>query len=94
MNHRELGQLSKPPFGIETTEQAEFRLERAKRLLGLARRQGATERLRGISIEQLALMAPAKAVSRLGLPSHVLLDELRRLSPSPGSAPFPSRPSR
>ena len=94
MNHHELGQLSTAPLGLESDEQAEFRLERAKRLLGLARQRGGPERLAGITLEQLAVMPPAFAVARLGLPSSVLLDELRRLSPSPGFVPFPSLPSR
>ncbi len=94
MNHHELGQLSGPPFGLESEEQEEFRRERAKRLLGLARQHGGPERLRGITLEQLAVMAPGFAVARLGLPSSVLLDELRRLSPPPQFVPFPLLPSR
>jgi len=94
LNHHELSQLSGPPFGPETKEQIDFRRERAKRLLGLARRYGGPKRLRGISLEQVAVMTPAFAVSRLGLPSSVLLDELRRLSPPPKFVPSPSRPVR
>jgi len=94
MNHHELGQLSVAPTGVETEEQRQFRLERATRLLGLARQYSGPERLAGITIEQLAVMAPGFAVARLGLPSSVLLDEMRRLQPSPGSVPSPSRPSR
>ena len=74
MNHHELGQLSGPPLGLESEEQTEFRRERAKRLLGLARQHGGPERLAGITLEQLAVMAPGFAVARLGLPSSVLLD--------------------
>ncbi len=94
MNHHELGQLSGPTLGLETEEQAEFRRERAKRLLGLARQHGGPERLAGITLEQLAVMPPAFAVARLGLPSSVLLDELRRLSPPPQFVPFPPLPGR
>jgi len=94
MTHHELSQLSMEPLGLESEEQVAFRRERALRLMNLARRHGGPERLRGISLEQISRMAPAFAVSRLGLPSSVLLAELRRLSPSPGSVPFPSRPSR
>ena len=94
MNHHELGQLSTAPLGLESEEQAEFRRERAKRLLGLARQHGGPERLAGITVEQLTVMPPAFAVARLGLPSSVLLDELRRLSPPPQFVPFPPRPSR
>ena len=94
MNHRELGQLSTAPLGLESEEQAEFRRERAKRLLGLARQYGGPVSLAGITVEQVAGMAPAFAVSRLGLPSSVLLDELRRLSPSPGFVPSRYMPDR
>jgi len=94
MNHHELKQLSGPPFGPETTAQIDFRRERALRLMDLARQHGRIERLAGVTVEQVAAMHPALAVSRLGLPNSVLLDELRRLSPSPGSVPSPSMPSR
>ena len=94
MNHHELSQLSNPPLGRETEEQVIFRRERAARLFDLARRYGSPERLRGVTLEQLSLMAPAFAVSRLGLPSSVLLDELRRLSPPPQFVPFPFLPGR
>ncbi len=94
MNHHELQQLSGPPIGGETEEQAEFRLERATRLLGLARQHGGPERLAGITLEQLAVMPPAFAVARLGLPSSVLLDELRRLSTEARFVPVPPLPGR
>ena len=91
MNHHELGQLSTAPLGLESEEQRQFRLERAQRLMGLASRHGGPERLAGITLEQLSVMAPAFAVARFGLPSSVLLDELRRLSPPPQFVPFPGR---
>ena len=68
MNHHELGQLSTAPLGLESEEQTEFQRKRAKRLLGLARQHGGPERLAGITHEQLAVMPPAFAVVRLGLP--------------------------
>ena len=89
MNHHELEQLSGPPLGLETEEQAKFRRERVKRLLDLASQYGGPERLAGITLEQLAVMAPSFAVARLGLPSSVLLDELRRLQPTPQFVPSP-----
>jgi len=94
MTHHELSQLAGQPIGLESEEQRLFRLERAKRLMGLARQFGSPERLAGITAEQLSVMAPAFAVARLGLPGSVLLDELRRLSPSPGSVPSPLLPGR
>ena len=94
MNHHELGQLSGPNLGLESEEQEKFRRERAERLWGLAQQHSGTERLAGITLEQLAIMPPAFAVARLGLPSSVLLDELRRLSPPPQFVPFPTLPGR
>ena len=97
MNHHEWGQLSTEQAGLESEEQTKFRRERAERLWGLAQQHGGGERLRGITLEQLSAMAPAFAVARLGLPGSVLLDELRRLSPSPVPtkfAPSPFMPSR
>ena len=94
MNHHELGQLSGPNLGLETEEQEAFRRERALRLMKLASQQGGPVRTAGITIEQLSLMPPAFAVARLGLPSSVLLDELRRLSPRPQFVPFPTLPGR
>ena len=94
MTHNEKQLLSGAPLGIETEEQRQFRLERAERLMGLARLHGGPERLAGITIEQLALLPPVVAVQRLGLPSSVLLDEMRRLSPTPQFVPSPSLPSR
>jgi len=94
MTHHELGQLTEEPLGRESEEQTEFRRARAQRLWGLAHQYGNSERLAGVTLEQLEVMAPGFAVARLGLPSSVLLDELRRLSPSPGSVPSPSMPSR
>jgi hypothetical protein len=82
MNHHELKLLEGAPLADESEEQRLFRLERAKRLLALARNNG-PERLAGITLEQLAVMGPGMAVARLGLPSSVLLDEMRRLSPAP-----------
>ena len=90
MNHYELKILGGSPLGVETKEQGLFRRERAKRLMALARQHG-PERLAGITVEQLALMAPALAVTRLGLPPSVLLDELRRLAPPiPPVPPLPA----
>ena len=94
MNHHELKQLSTGSLGLESEEQDKFRRERAERLWGLAQQHSGSERLAGITLEQLAVMAPAFAVARLGLPSSVLLDELRRLSPPPQFVPFPPLPSR
>ena len=77
MNHVQLQQLAAAPLALKMEEQTQFRLERAKRLLDLARQRGGPERLAGITLEQLAVMPPAFAVARLGLPSSVWLDELR-----------------
>jgi len=93
MNHYERKVLRHSPITVETVEQREFRLERAKRLMALARQHG-PERLEGITIEQLTLMAPALAVTRLGLPPSVLVDELRRLKPTPKFVPSPSTAPR
>ena len=89
MTHNERSQLSGPPLGLESEELRLFRLERAKRLLDLASQYG-PDRLAGITLEQLSAMPPAFAVARLGLPSSVLVDELRRLQPITGFVPPPS----
>ena len=94
MTHNELQQLSGAPLGIETEEQVQFRIERAKRLLDLASQYGSPERLAGITLGQLAAMPPSFAVARLGLPSSVLVDELRRLQPIAGFVPPPSMSGR
>jgi len=94
VTHHELGQLAGEPTVGESEEQRQFRFERAQRLMGLARRHSGPVRTAGLTLEQVSRMAPAFAIARLGLPSSVLLDEMRRLQPSPGSVPFPSRPSR
>jgi len=78
MTHHELSQLTGEPLGLESEEQRQFRRERAERLWGLAQQHGGAKSLAGITLEQLSVMAPAFAVMRLGLPSSVLLDELRR----------------
>jgi len=88
MNHYALKLLGDSPIAVETEELREFRLERAKRLMALARQHG-PERLRGVTLEQLAVMAPALAVRRLGLPSSVLVDEMRRLAPPVPPSPRP-----
>ena len=88
MNHYELKLLGEAPLAVETREQRLFRRDRAKRLMALAQQHG-PERLLGITIEQLTVMAPALAVSRLGLPSSVLVDELRRLAPPVPPSPHP-----
>ena len=80
MNHYELKLLGGSPLAVETKEQRLFRLKRAKRLMALAQQHG-PERLWGITLEQLTVMAPALAVERLGLPPSVLVDEMRRLAP-------------
>jgi hypothetical protein len=88
MNHYELRLLAGSPLAVETEDQKIFRLERAKRLMALARQHG-PQRLAGITLEQLSMMAPALAVTRLGLPSSVLVDELRRLAPPVPPSPHP-----
>jgi len=94
LTHHELAQLGEAQIGVESEEQRQFRLERAKRLMGLASRHGGPVRTAGITLDQLSVMAPAFAVARLGLPSSVLLDELRRLSEETRFVPSPSMPSR
>ena len=88
MNHYERKLLGGAPLAVETEQLRRFRRDRAKRLMALARQHG-PERLLGITIEQLTVMAPALAVRRLGLPSSVLVDELRRLAPPAPPSPRP-----
>jgi len=92
VNHQEALTLQGAPVGQESEEMKLFRLERAKRLKAMARGTG---RGRNIPIAELALLPPIVAIVRLGLPSGVLVDELRRLSEAqrPQFVPFPPPPS-
>ena len=91
MTHQEAKQLLVAPVGLETEEQAIFRLERAKRLKAMARNTG---RGQHIPIAELASMPPIVAIQRLGLPPRVILDELRALSEAQQVkfVPFPPLP--
>ena len=80
------------PVGQESEEMKIWRIERAKRLKTMARGSG---RGQHITIAELASMPPILAVQRLGLPSHVFLDELRALTQAQRLqfVPFPDLPT-
>ena len=90
MTHHEARQLLVAPIGLETEEQAVFRLERAKRLKAMARNTGQGQ---NIPLRELSLLPLNVAIVRLGLPPGVFIDEFRLLSQRPNFVPFPPLPT-